>query len=118
MNTSHIVNLECSRCKRKHEHKELNTVCKTCEGTLFARYDLEYTKNNLRKEDLLKREANMWRYKELLPVLNKNNIISLGEGYTPIIALKKIGESLGMNNLYTKDDGIMPTGTFKARGEP
>ena len=70
MSISHIINLKCSRCKKEHDHKELNTVCKKCEGTLFARYDIEYTKNNLKKKDLLKRERNMWRYKELLPVIN------------------------------------------------
>ena len=117
MGISHIINLECSRCKKEHDHKELNTVCKKCEGTLFARYDIEYAKNNLEKKDLLKRDKNMWRYKELLPVINKNNIISLSEGYTPIIDLKKIGVELKMKNLYTKDDGIIPTGTFKARGQ-
>ena len=58
----------------------------------------------------------MWRYKEFLPICDQRNIVSLGEGWTPLLKLDRIGKLLGLNNVYLKDEGLNPTGTFKARG--
>jgi threonine synthase len=62
------------------------------------------------------RKANLWRYWELLPVEKEENVVFLGEGMTPLLPLKNLGSTLGINNLYLKDEGLIPTGTFKARG--
>jgi threonine synthase len=81
-----------------------------------VRYDLKKVKKNFRKRTLHSRKANLWRYWELLPVNKEENIVSLGEGMTPLIHLKNSGPKLGLNHLYLKDEGLIPTGTFKARG--
>ncbi|MHB1909573.1 MAG: threonine synthase [Nitrososphaerales archaeon] len=110
-----IETLECSRCKKKFDHHLLNTVCDVCSGALFARYDL--SRNKLTKRDLLEREKTIWRYFELLPLNSETNIVSLGEGCTPLLNTSKLGKELNFPNLLIKDDGLIPTGTFKARGQ-
>lgn len=64
----------------------------------------------------MNRTRSMWSFSELLPVLNPENVISLGEGFTPLLRANKLGQALGVKNLYIKDEGLNPTGTFKARG--
>jgi threonine synthase len=81
-----------------------------------VRYDLKKVKRTFRKKALVSRGENLWRYRELLPVNKEENIVSLGEGMTPLIHLEKSGPKLGVNHLYLKDEGLIPTGTFKARG--
>jgi len=94
----------------------VQSVCTKCGGTLFARYDLEAVKTRVGRESLKGRPPTMWRYREVLPVLHDENIVSLGEGYTPLYPLRRLGERLGVS-LLVKDDGLMPTGSFKARGQ-
>jgi threonine synthase len=94
----------------------VQTVCKKCGKPLFARYDLEEIKNTITKRELVGREASMWRYWELLPVKYKKNVVTLGEGWTPLTPAKKLGAEISLNNLWIKDEGIIPTGSFKARG--
>jgi threonine synthase len=106
----------CSRCGLKHEAAKVQTVCVNCAGTLFAQYDLEGVKNSLRKDELPQRPPSMWKYLEVLPVQRQQNIVSLGEGFTPIIRIKSLSHKYGLKNLLLKDDGLMPTGSFKARG--
>ncbi|MHB1652050.1 MAG: threonine synthase [Desulfitobacteriaceae bacterium] len=115
MPTSFLTHLECPKCGKTYDPDQPNQLC-SCGGPLLARYDLEGVKRAFQKSDLLKRKPSLWRYKELLPVKDENNIVTLGEGMTPLIPLKKIGPKVGLNNLYLKDEGIIPTGTFKARG--
>jgi threonine synthase len=112
---SFILELTCSRCGTKYDPNQIQTVCTSCQGTLFADYDLEGVKSHVSKESLRKREATMWRYRELLPVKDEENIVTLGEGYTPILQARKLG--VGLRSLMVKDDGVIPTGTFKARGQ-
>jgi len=112
----YLSHLECSKCSREHDPAKTQTVCENCKGVLLARYDLPKVANSLSKEDLRTRVRSMWRYKELLPVNEEKNIATLGEGFTPILHLKKMGSRFGMKNLYMKDDGQMATGSFKARG--
>jgi threonine synthase len=83
---------------------------------LLVRYNIKSIKNSLNKKDLSNRTPTLWKYRELLPVENEDNVVSLNEGYTPIIKLENLGKMLGLKNLYLKDEGILPTGTFKARG--
>jgi len=115
MKYSYISNLECPKCKETYAADDVNQLC-TCGSPLFVRYDMEAVKRNFKKEDLTERENSLWRYHEVLPVKNKENIVSLGEGMTPLVPLKQLGMKLGMKQLFLKDEGIIPTGSFKTRG--
>lgn len=112
---SYVTHLECAKCKKHYDSEVVNQLCE-CGGPLIVKYDLECVKENLKKEDLKGREPNLWRYWELLPVKDKKNIVSLGEGMTPLIKMEVAGPAIGLNNLYLKDEGIIPSGTFKSRG--
>jgi threonine synthase len=83
---------------------------------VLARYDLDAARQALRKEMLSSREPSLWRYHELLPVRAPEHIISLGEGLTPLLPLRRIGATIGLDSLFVKDEGVIPTGSFKARG--
>ncbi len=91
-------------------------MCKACGGTLFPKYDLEAVRNHVDRQMIASRVKSLWRYRELLPVVDDHNIVSLGEGYTPLYPLQTLGAQLGVR-LLVKDDGVMPTGSFKARGQ-
>lgn len=112
---SFAKNLYCPKCRKEYSLNEVHQLCE-CGAPLLVNYDLEEAKKLFRKEDLAGRESSLWRYKELLPVQDDENIVSLGEGFTPIIPLKKAGEKSRISNLYIKDEGVIPSGTFKARG--
>ena len=112
----YVTDLECPKCKKKFNHKELNQLCSSCQGPLLVRYDLKAVKDNFKKDSLSSRSYNLWRYKELLPIEDEKNIVSLGEVITPIIKLEKLSRKLGVENLYLKDEGFNPGGSFKSRG--
>ena len=107
-----IAHLECSKCGEKHSHQELLNLCK-CGGPLLARYDLARAARTLTREALRSRAANMWRYAEVLPVRDP---VTLGEGMTPVVHARRLGAHIGLDRLYIKDEGLNPTGSFKARG--
>jgi threonine synthase len=107
-----ITHLECSKCGEKHSHGKLQNLC-ACGGPLLARYDLAKAARTLTREALKSRPANMWRYAEVLPA---REAVSLGEGMTPVIHARRLGAQLGLDALYIKDEGLNPTGSFKARG--
>lgn len=113
---SYLIYLECSDCNVQFDPKDLNTFCPNCQAPLLARYDLDSAKKHLSREEFRNRVPGMWRWHEFLPVINPENIISLGEGDTPVLKLHHLGQQLGLNNLYLKDESLNPTGTFKARG--
>jgi len=113
---SYLTHLECSKCGQSYDADKVQTVCETCGKPLFAKYDLEGVKEALSPDDFVGREASMWRYWELLPVKDQNNKVSLGEGWTPMTRVKRLGNEMGLNALWVKDESIIPTGTFKARG--
>ena len=110
-----VSHLECSRCDKTYDPERVNQLC-SCGAPLLVRYDLKRVARGLKKGDLRNRPSSLWRYKELLPIRKEENIITLGEGMTPLIPLKTLGSRLRMSNLFMKDEGIIPTGTFKARG--
>jgi threonine synthase len=107
-----ITHLECSRCDATHPFTQLQNLC-VCGGPLLARYDLARAARNLTKESLRVRPSNMWRFAEVLP---SDHAVTLGEGLTPLIPARRLGAAMGMKRLYIKDDGVNPTGSFKARG--
>jgi len=111
----YVSHLLCPKCKKTYESETLIQLCE-CGAPLLVAYNLEKVKAVFNKEMLKEREPNLWRYLELLPVKDPKNIISLGEGMTPLLHLKRLGKEVGIENLYLKDEGIIPTGTFKARG--
>ncbi len=111
---SYFSHLYCPKCSETYEKNRPVNLCK-CGGPLLASYNLK-SAGEFKKEDLKGRPENMWRYREMLPVEDPKNIVSLGEGYTPIFSLKRLGEKLGLENLCCKDEGLNPTGSFKARG--
>ena len=113
---SYFTHLECSKCGHKHDGDKVQTVCTECGKPLFARYDLEAVKDAVSPADFVGREASMWRYWELLPVKDEANKVSLGEGWTPLTQVERLGKSIGLPDLWIKDEGVIPTGTFKARG--
>jgi len=110
-----VSHLQCPKCGKSFESEKRVQVC-ACGSPLLVRYDLKKVGQVVRKEDLMSRKPDLWRYRELLPVKDPANIVNLGEGMTPLLHLKRLGPQIGLSNLYLKDEGIIPTGTFKARG--
>ena len=111
-----VTHLECAACGRRHEARRLHNLCVECGKPLLVRYDLSAASRTLTKESLKGRRADLWRYVEVLPVGREENIVSLGEGFTPLLHTRRLGESLGLNHLYVKDESQNPTQSFKARG--
>ena len=112
---SRLINLKCPNCGAEYDAAIINTFCKVegCNSTLFAQYDLTYT---IDKAILKNRPASMWRYRELLPVTNDVNIVTMGEGFTPMTAIENLKQFTKGNDVYWKDEAGNPTGSFKARG--
>ena len=116
MAKSFLTNLVCSYCGTEYDAGVAERTCRSCGKVLFARYDLEGAASALKKDALARRPASMWRYFEIMPVLDEANIVSLGEGFTPILKATRLGKELGIADLLVKDESLNPTGTFKARG--
>jgi threonine synthase len=112
----HVKNLECSFCKREYEARRVHSVCTECGKPLLVRYDLKRIAKFLTRPSLYARRPDLWRYREVLPVRREDNIVSLREGWTPLLHVRTLGESLGMTELYVKDESLNPTQSFKARG--
>jgi threonine synthase len=112
----HVKNLECSACHREYEARRLHNVCTECGKPLFVRYDLQRIAKFLTRQSLFGRRSDLWRYRELLPVRREDNIVTLGEGWTPLLHAKSLGQSVGMSELHVKDESLNPTQSFKARG--
>jgi len=111
-----VTHLECAACHLEHEARRLLNLCRECGKPLLVRYDLERAQSALTKESLVGRRPDLWRYREVLPVEDDANIVSLGEGWTPLLRAERLGNKLGINKLYIKDESQNPTQSFKARG--
>jgi threonine synthase len=111
-----VTHLECALCGLKHEAHRLHNLCTACGKPLLVRYDLERAKMTLTKESLASRRPDLWRYREVLPVEDDQNIVSLGEGWTPLVHAPRLGKRVGIHELYIKDESQNPTQSFKARG--
>ena len=110
-----LTSLVCSKTGQEFPAGRLHNLS-PADAPLLARYDLERARAELTKEQVAAGPSSMWRYGPLLPVADPENIISLGEGNTPLIRTGRLGEKLGAANLLVKDESANPTGTFKARG--
>jgi len=116
MNTlSGLTHLECSLCKQKFEAGKVHNLC-PCGGPLLVRYDLARIRATWTREQLPGAANSMWRYAPVLPVTRQASIVSLGEGMTPLMRTPRLGGRLGARQLWVKDEGLNPTGSFKARG--
>jgi threonine synthase len=112
---STLTELECPRCHRRHDPDRVTGVC-DCGSPLLVRYDLDEVRAGLTKAEVAAREPSLWRYHELLPVRSPDYVVTLGEGMTPLLPVPAIGAELGVDRLLMKDEGLIPTGSFKARG--
>src|ERR1700686_2231929 len=107
-----VMELECSACGKKYDAGIEQHLC-TCGRPLLVRYDLKLAAATLTLENLSKRVRTRWRYREVLP---PGDPVTLGEGMTPLVHAARLGASMGLPRLYVKDEGLNPTGSFKARG--
>lgn len=112
---SALSHLECGRCGTRHEADTPQNLC-ACGTPLLARYDLERAAATVSTSDIAGRRGDLWRYHELLPVRDRRHVVTLGEGMTPILPLRSHGNRIGVPDLLVKDEGLLPTGSFKARG--
>ncbi|EKP0279390.1 threonine synthase [Aeromonas bestiarum] len=112
---SYLSHLRCSKTGEIHDADQPQQLSRA-EAPLLASYDLEALKQAWRPTDLLGRPASLWRYHELLPVRDPAHVVTLGEGLTPLLPLPTLGKQIGIPDLWMKDESIIPTGSFKARG--
>ncbi|WP_454017752.1 threonine synthase [Azospirillum sp. Marseille-Q6669] len=110
-----VTHLECAYTGERYEADTVHNLSKAGKP-LLVRYDLEGVRGALTKDALAERPQDLWRYRELLPVRRVQDIVSLGEAVTPLVALPKLAAKLGAAELLVKDEGRLPTGSFKARG--
>jgi threonine synthase len=110
-----VTHLECSLCNRKFEAGKPWNLCE-CGGPLLVRYDLPRLRASWSLDSFASAPDSMWRYAPALPIRHETSIISLGEGMTPLLAARRAGARIGSTDLLIKDEGLNPTGSFKARG--
>ena len=111
---SALTHLECTNCFEVFDADVAHGLCPACGKVLHARYDLDSVV--VTPEELGRRETTMWRYREVLPVRRAENVVSLGEGCTPLLRVPRLAAALGIADLRVKDEGQNPTASFKARG--
>ena len=114
--SSYLTHLECGYCAKTYPADQLRNLCTECGKPLLARYDLAKIRDAVSRDDLRHRAPNLWRYAEVLPVRDERYRLSLGEGWTPLIHAKRLGQTLDFPNLFIKEEGVNPTTSFKARG--
>ncbi len=112
---TYVSHLSCSKTGEQHRARELHNLSEA-GAPLLVHYDLEAAKRELTREQIAAGPRSMWRYAPLLPLRDQANLVSLGEGWTPILNLPRLGKQLGAKNLLFKEESANPTGTFKARG--
>ncbi len=110
-----VISAVCIKCGAEHEAKPGITTCPKCGGLLDIKYDYKYIKSVFSKEKLEQREHTMWRYEELLPVTGEAKVRKLRVGWSPMYKAERLGDEIGLKNLYIKDDGINPTASLKDR---
>ncbi len=112
---TYLKSLECPRCGAQYDPSDLHNLCH-CGAPLLVRYNLQDMAREFDPGQWACRPKGVWRYRELLPLVDEGNIVSLGEGGTPVFSLHEMGKAYGLSTLLLKDEGMNPTGTFKARG--
>ncbi len=114
MSFSRLLQLSCTKCADTYDVGPLLNVCTRagCGGSLFAEYDL----TPFRRQDVLDRSPGMWRWHEVMPARSADEIVTLGEGGTPLLPARRLGAAFGLADLWIKEEAGNPTGSFKARG--
>ena len=112
-----LTHLVCSACDTEHDAAWLQNLCTKCRKPLLAKYDLKTVSQKLTRQKLRARVDNsLWRFRELLPLPQNVEPVSLGEGGTPLLRSDRFGDQLGLAHLWIKDESVNPTQSFKARG--
>ena len=116
--TNYLDHLECSQCGASYPHNVPSKMSVCCGKVLLARYDLDKLGREVDRDSISMpgRGDNLWRFSEFLPVEDPSYVVTLGEGGTPLLEARNLAVSLGMKSLFVKEEGLNPTGTFKARG--
>ncbi|RYU09687.1 threonine synthase [Nocardioides iriomotensis] len=115
MTYSYLSHLECSRTGERYDADEVQGVSRV-GAPLLVRYDLEAARGAVSRDEVERRPHDLWRYHELLPVRDARHVTTLGEGMTPLLPMTTYGSQVGIPHLLMKDEGLVPTGSFKARG--
>src|SRR5262249_57160699 len=105
----------CPRCRNSFSLSQLVNLC-ACGSPLLVQYDLKAASTVVSKSALQGRAPTLWRYRELLPLQDDANLVSLGEGFTPLLDARTLAQQLGLQRLWIKDEAQNPTGSFKDRG--
>jgi threonine synthase len=111
-----VTHLECALCAQHYDPAQIHNLCPACQRPLWVRYDLEALGQKFTKEDLRGRSPTFWRYLEMLPIRDPRDVVSLAETVTPILVAPRLGDALGVRDIFIKDESRLPTGSFKARG--
>src|SRR5213082_3849545 len=109
-----VIGLRCRECGTEYELQATH-VCEMCFGPLDAVYDQALLKTLVKRERIEDGPKSMWRYRDLLPIEDSVNVVTLGEGLTPLVKADRLGAELGLRNLYLKNDSMNPTNSFKDR---
>lgn len=112
----YVTHLECANCSQRYDASVVQGLCVNCQRPLWVRYDLNAVKKAVRRSDLASRPHTMWRYRELLPVKDQKDIVSLEETMTPLVSAPSLAAAFGIDEILIKDESRLPTGSFKARG--
>ena len=113
---SYAEYLECTNCHKEYDYINPYRTCQECGKVLYVKYDMEKARRNFDRNSLTGRVSSMWRYYEMMPIKDESNIVSLGEGMTPLLKADNLAKALNCSDIYIKDEGCNPTGSFKARG--
>src|SRR4051794_34419010 len=106
---SYLSHLECTACHATYNADELHTLCPACGKVLYARYDLDAARSGFDRNALSGREPSMWRWFELMPVRDEANVVTLGEGGTPLLRASALERQTGARTIYVKEEGLNPT---------
>ena len=115
MTYSYLSHLECSRTGERYDADEMQGVSRV-GAPLLVRYDLDAARDAVPRDEVVGRPHDLWRYHEVLPVRDPRHVTTLGEGMTPLLPMTTYGTGVGIPRLLMKDEGLVPTGSFKARG--
>jgi threonine synthase len=113
---SFLSHLECGLCNKKYDADKIWNLSPCCSKPLLARYDIDNAKQTFTIDKLAGRENALWRYKEMLPLNHEENILTLGEGFTPLRKAVRLGRLFDHEKIFIKDESLNPTTSFKARG--